>query len=169
MSATSEALKGIMRGSIELTELQHARAQLRFVSALLAASMLSDLLDPSLLLLSATDSLIYRAAAATSPGARAMGCAFASLALLLVPYLLLQIGVSQRLERQQRGVTQVACLALAAVGVAWMFMAWQAVNSDLAVVPWIFARNAGGALLFAFFLSLTLNREQIRQLMERPS
>lgn len=159
-------IEEIVRKAKPMPQEQYLQVALRFATVLLALSMLCDLLDPALLLIAGIDSLIYRAAEGLAPGATAIGRIFGCLAVLLLPFIALQFGAGQR---HRRGITQLACLALALVGAMWFFLAYQALHLGMPVVPWIFIRNAGGALLFALALSLSLNREQVRNLMERAA
>lgn len=161
----SDVLKAALRHSITLTELQHTTVQFRFVAALLAGSVLFDLIDPALLLLGSGESFIYRAACLTSLGPFWMAIVFLALALLLLPFLALQLGVC---ETCKRGGTQLACLALALASLLWFFLAWRCIPLDIGAAPVVFARNGAGAILFSLALAYSLNAEQLRCSLERP-
>lgn len=155
-----------LRLSIVLTELQHTNVQLRFVAALLAAAMIRDLADPAILLLTGTETLLFRVAASTSLGPVATGWLFAALAVLLLPFLLVQIWHRRSLCRL---VTKLAVLVLALTSLLWIFLAWRCTHLDLgATTQVLIALQGVGALLFALALALSLNAEQLRILMERP-
>lgn len=166
-SDASAALKGAMSVSIVLTELQHTRAQLRFVAGLLACLIVFNLVDPAVVLATGTQSLLYRAATATSLGPKGVAVLFGGLAVCLVPFLVMQFGCW---EAAQRAITKAACWALMFAGILWFFLAWRCLHLDLgAVPPALFARNGAGAWLFALAIALSLNAEQLRNLMERPA
>lgn len=162
----STDLRWRMRLSIVTTELQHTSVQLRFVAALLAAAMIRDLADPAILLLTRSETLLYRVAASTWLGPVATGWLFAGLALLLLPFLAVQLWQRPRVCRT---VTKVAVLVLALTGLLWIFLAWRSTHLDLgATAQVLIALQGAGALLFALALALSLNAEQLRTLMERP-
>jgi len=169
MTATSKAasdLRWTMRLSVATTELQHAQVQLRLIAALLAGSMLFDLVDPALLLLAQAESLVTRAAAGSALGAQGLGLLFAVLAAELVPFLTLQLGWC---TAQRRDVTKATCLVLAAVGLTWLFLAWRCTHLGLgATAQIVFVRNGAGALIFALALGLSLNAELLRSYLDRP-
>lgn len=143
----------------------HVAIRGRLALLVLAGSVLFDLLDPAVLLLATPESLVYLAAAATRFGPDALARIFGGLAVLLLPFLALQCGL---LQQRARGVTQLACVALALAAVLWIFLAWASLPLGLGVTPLIFFRSGVGALLFALALAWSLNAEQIRSMLERP-
>ncbi|HEY8359261.1 MAG TPA: hypothetical protein VIL30_17570 [Ramlibacter sp.] len=161
----SEVLKATLRHSITLTELQHTYVQLRFAAILLGGSVLFDLIDPALLLLGSGQSFIYRAASLTALGSIGTALLFLTFALLLLPFLALQIGICPQCRR---GGTQLACLALTGAGLLWFFLAWRCIPLDIGTAPIVFARNGAGTMLFALALAYSLNAEQLRCSLERP-
>lgn len=169
MLSAADQLRIACRASIELTELQHAAVQLRLMTAVLMGSMLCELLDPALLLVTAPGSLVHRAAAATTLGPLGMAGLLAACAALLLPLLVLQLWPCASRARR-RDATRLACLALAASAVLWTFLAWRALTAlDLQGAPLLFARHGFGALLVAGALAWSLNAEQLRVLLERSS
>jgi hypothetical protein len=159
-------LRTAMRESITLTELQHATGQLRLVAILLAGSLFFDLMDPALLLLGSHKSLVFQVASATRLGPGGFAVLFLCLAALLLPYVLVNAFWPECPWR--RPVTQLACHVLIVGGVAWEFLAYRSLALDLGAAPAIFLRTGIGALGFAFALGLSLNAEQLRNLMEKP-
>lgn len=160
------ALAQALRHSITLTELQQLQLQYRLVAALLAGALIFDMLDPAMLLLAGTHSLILDAASATQLGPIGIGIVFVVLALLIGPYLALQCGCW---PDRCRGITQFTCLVLALSALVWFFLAWRCVHLDVgAAVPLLLARNGAGALMFSLVLAFSLNAELLRTRLERP-
>lgn len=162
-STAADVARAALRVSVQLTEAQQERVQVRLFTALLVLAMLFDLIDPAVLLLGTPESLVFRVAEATSIGPYAFAHILLGLAVLLLPFLLLQFGV---LERRRRGVTQLACLALALSGLLWSFLAWRAIPLDYGTAPLVFGRAGGGAMIFALALAWSLNADQVRKYRE---
>jgi hypothetical protein len=126
--------------------------------------MIFSMADAAMLLLGVPASLVARASIQTF-GPEAFARVFAGLAVLMVPYLVGQLWQS---APRRRGVTQLACLALALDGLVWLFLAYSVAGLHLGWTPLVFARNGIGALLVSVVLAYSLNAEQLRVLLERP-
>lgn len=144
-------------------ELRHTQLHVRILSFLLSCSMLFDLLDPALFILTVPTSIVHKIANLVQ-APEVLGATFIILAVFLLPFLLMQIFCPNCPAR--RDVTRLACFGLLAAGVLWMFLAWMTRNMDIGPVTGVYLRTGLGAFGFSFCLALSLNSEQARKLLE---
>jgi len=159
----ADNLRAAMKTSIVLTELQHNQVQLRMLQILLSLSMMFDMFDPATFILTEPSSIIHRVSAlAYSP--ELLAYIFVMLGVLLAPYALMQIFCPCHARR--RGITQLACLALAVASLQWMYMAYLSRDLDIESITGVWIRTGLGALGYSLVLALTLNAERARQIFD---
>jgi hypothetical protein len=141
-------------------QLQHFKAECRFSNFLLALTMLSILLlSPAVLSFWVPAGVISRVMVLTRHP-NWVATAFIQLSILLAPYMIMQ-AIAPEFEHRRK-VVKVACFALSAGSVLWMYLAYVSRNLDMPAVGWIFYLDASLLLAFALGLALQLNHQQQR-------
>lgn len=141
-------------------ELTHFKTECRLLSVLLAISLQFNMIEPSLLMLHEPDSLVW-AVAGLSGGRTILALAFLGFALLMVPYVTMQI-VDPNTRHRPR-IIRIACAALCLGGVLWVYLAFLSRNLDYDTITGIFCRNGIWNIGMAAVLAYHLNNKQIRE------
>lgn len=130
--------------------------ELRLMGALLACALGGDMLIGGLWVLSAQSLTGRIAQLSTFPTALAV--VWMTLSLLVVPYLLLQ--VFNCFLQYRATVTRLACRAVLAGGVIWIYLAFLSKNLDYEYVTAIFIANGLLNVGMAAILANSLNTAQ---------
>ncbi len=151
---------------VDHQELVHFRAECRFVSVLLALSMIFNMVEPALLIFQAPNTAVARIASMTQhPDWVAVF--FLQAAVLLVPHV--WVHAFRPTSHARRWATKLACFALCVSSALWLLLAYLSRNVDIAVITVLFLRNSGGAVIFALALGISLNNEQLRGLQKNET
>lgn len=151
---------------VDHLELVHFRAECRFISVLLALSMMFNMVEPAVLIFNTPDTMVTRTAYLTShPDWIALF--FVQAAMLLVPHVWVQ--AFRPNSRARRWTTKLACFALCVGSALWLLLAYLSATFDIAVITGLFLRNSGGAVTFALALAISLNNEQLRGLQKNEA
>lgn len=143
----------------DMLELKHYRQECRFASVLLGLAMFFAMLEPSVLIFYAPETLVARVAGLTHR-ADWIALFFLQCAALKLPHLWLQIFHPK--SRHLRLFSKLACFALCVASAMWMLLAYLSRNMDVFAVTLVFARNSLGAVAFALAIAISLNNQQLR-------
>jgi hypothetical protein len=144
---TADHLHSIMRNPIALTELQHARLQIRVLTALLLGNICFQLIDPAIYILTVESS-------------------FFALAGTLVPHIVFQVLRPSWLDH--RNTARVACFGLFGAGLLWVFLAWHTWGWDVQTISGVFIRIGVGCMGFSLAIAVSLNAELARRYLGQP-
>ncbi|HYW57664.1 MAG TPA: hypothetical protein VE934_11930 [Polaromonas sp.] len=142
-------------------ELAHFRFECRMLSTLLAVAVMFNMIDPALLVLNEPRALVAMVAKLTG-NPRVLAVAFLFLALLVVPYVLMQLVCPQ--STRHRGIVKIACLGMCVGGVLWIYLAFLSRNLDYETLTSIYARNGAWSICVGALLAFHLNNKQRRAL-----
>ena len=141
--------------------LANASQSSRLLGAVLAFELGKDMITAGLWMLQ-TESMIGRIARLSS-SPDAFACVWMALAVLVVPYLLMQATDCGRAH--QARITRLACWAILASGVFWVYLGYLSKNLDYSYVTKIFLFHGLTCIAMAATLANSLNTSQ-RQLQE---
>ena len=136
----------------------HARLDARLLGAVLSFELAKDMVAGALWILSPQSVTGRIAALSTYP--EGIAALWAFLALLVIPYFLLQafsIG-----ERYAATTTRIACRAILAGGVIWCYLAFLSRSLDYAYVTEIFIIAGLSCIATSAALANSLNNAQRR-------
>lgn len=162
---TADHLHSIMRNSIALTELQHARIQIRVLTALLLGNICFQLIDPAIYILTVETSFYHRVALSLHYPVLLAGC-FCAFAGTLVPHIFVQ--VLHPLWLDPRSTARVACFGLFGAGLLWVFLAWHTWGWDVPSISGVFIRIGIGCMGFSLAIAVSLNAELARRYLGPP-
>ena len=141
-----------------------ARFDARLLGAVLAFELAKDMCTGSLWILSPESITGRIARLSTYP--EALAAVWACLALLVVPYFLLQVfSIGQRYATL---ITRLACRAILAGGVIWCYLAYLSKNLDYTFVTEIFIVTGLSCIGMAAALANSLNNAQRRAQEDAP-
>lgn len=144
---------------VDHRELLHFRAECRFISALLALSMVFNMLEPAILIFSAPETVLSQVASSTRRP-EWLALFFIQAAIALIPYVWVQAFHPRASAR--RWATKLACFSLCCASALWALLAFTSRGFDFAVITGLFLRNSAGAVTFALALAISLNNELLR-------
>jgi hypothetical protein len=162
---TADHLHSIMRNPIALTELQHARLQIRVLTALLLGNICFQLIDPAIYILTVESSFYHRVALSLRYPLVLATCFFA-LAGTLVPHIVFQVLRPSWLDH--RNTARVACFGLFGAGLLWVFLAWHTWGWDVQTISGVFIRIGVGCMGFSLAIAVSLNAELARRYLGQP-
>ncbi len=136
--------------------LEDVQFESRLKGALLAFVLAGGMMMGGLWILSGES--ITGKVARLSSYPQAIAIVWMLLALLVLPYFLNQ--VCNCLHDYQRQVVRLACRAVLAGGVIWVYLAWLSRNLDFQYITLIFVINGLSAVGMAAVLAHKLNRAQ---------
>ena len=146
-----------------LQEADHFKCEARFLAGLLAADLGFGLAQLGLLILHEDRSIVSLVARlAGHPGM--LASAFLVLAVLLLPYLAIQIFSPS--PKTRLTVVRLTVHALCAAGVLRIYFAWLSRNLDADTVTGVFLMNGGWCIAMAAVLAYSINNKQKRDAHE---
>jgi MFS family permease len=128
---------------------------IRLLSVLMALDMIENMISPALWILGEQRSVIATIAS-LSTSRPMLGYAFLVAASLMLPYLIARLA-----DRASHRTTRLACLALSASGVLWMYVAFLARNLDYQYVGGLFIFDGLVCLALAGVLANSINDAQL--------
>lgn len=141
-----------------MNELERSRLGVRLLSVLLALDIAKNFISPAVWIMGERQSVVSTVARlATYPDALAMLWLLS--ALLVLPYVAMQIFFPGC--RQARRITKLACHALCAGGVLWVYVAYLSRNLDYSMATSLFVANGIGSIGLGAVLAYGLNSEQL--------
>lgn len=138
--------------------------EVRLLSAVLAFELAKGMLTSGMWMLQ-EESMMGRIAKLSS-FPEIFAYVWMSLALLVVPYLVLQVVGFKR--SHQRIITRLACWATLTSGVFWVYLAYISKNLDYSNITEIFLLHGTTCVATAALLAYSLNIAQ-RELREEPT
>lgn len=143
--------------------LQRAVRQLCFV--LMGICAFTFMTAPGLLILTAEESLLYKAASLTHCPLQ-LGCLFVFLSLLVLPHQLaaafwprLSTHSTPWVRKLSRRLAKLAVFAFFVSSVLWLYLLRLRWSIDAGALPVVLLFNTGGCAAVSFVLSDILNRE----------
>jgi MFS family permease len=128
---------------------------IRLLSVLMALDMVENMISPVLWIFGEQRSVLATITTLSS-SAHALAWAWLAAAALMLPYL-----IAQLTDRASRRATRLACLALSASGVLWMYVAFLARNLDYQYVGGLFIFDGLVCLALAGVLANSINDAQL--------
>lgn len=135
--------------------MSNARRTIRLLSVLLALTMTKNMISPALWILGERRSVIS-AIASLSSSAQVLAWLWLTAAALMLPYLLAQLA-----NHASRRATRLACLALSASGVLWMYIAFLARNLDYQYIGSLLVFDGLMCIALSALLANSINDEQL--------
>lgn len=140
------------------SELQRSRIGVRLMSSLLALDLAKSFINPALWILGESTSVISTVAKLAT-WADALGVVFIVSALMVAPYIVMQITMPDCPYRLF--LTRCACNGLILGGVLWAYMAYLSRNLDYDTATIVFLTNSLFPIAMAGLLAYSINAEQI--------